>query len=91
MDECLQTLSQQREWEGDDLLVAQVKVQLIAEQLTRANAQSPEGIPPDYVISALRAQLQSTKAQLPHHLQQNGMSQPAAYCSASLTCLKTQS
>ena len=76
MDECLQALSQQREWEGDDLLVAQVKIQLITEQLTRANAQSPDGIPPDYVLAALRTQLQSTQAQLPVHLQQNGMSFP---------------
>ncbi|KAL2126720.1 hypothetical protein VTI74DRAFT_348 [Chaetomium olivicolor] len=71
MDECLQALAQQREWEGDDLLAAQVKVQLIAENLNRATAQSPDGIPPNYVLSALRAQLQSTKAQLPLHLQQN--------------------
>ncbi len=73
MDECLQVLSQQREWEGDDLLVAQVRIQMITEQLTRANAQSPDGIPPHYVLSALRTQLQSTRAQLPLHLQQNGV------------------
>jgi hypothetical protein len=72
MDEYLQTLSHQREWEGDDLLVAQVKVQLIIEQLTRATSQSPDGIPPSYVLSSLRSQLRSTKAQLPGHLQQNG-------------------
>ncbi|KAK4234733.1 hypothetical protein C8A03DRAFT_18416 [Achaetomium macrosporum] len=71
MDECLQTLSRQREWEGDDLLVAQVKVQLIIEQLTRATSQSPDGRPPSYVLSSLRTQLRSTKAQLPGHLQQN--------------------
>jgi hypothetical protein len=75
MDECLQALSQEREWEGDDLLVAQVKVQLIVEQLTRATSQSPDGLPPGYVLSALRSQLQNTKAQLPLHLQQNGMPQ----------------
>ncbi|KAK4099452.1 hypothetical protein N658DRAFT_164545 [Parathielavia hyrcaniae] len=71
MDECLQALSEQREWEGDDLLVAQVKVQLIVEQLTRTSSQSTDGIPPGYVLSALRAQLQTLKAQLPPHLQQN--------------------
>ncbi|KAK4155624.1 hypothetical protein C8A00DRAFT_41809 [Chaetomidium leptoderma] len=71
MDECLQSLSQQREWDGDDLLVAQVRVQVIVEQLTRAASQTPDGIPPGYVLSTLRTQLQSTKAQLPLHLQQN--------------------
>jgi hypothetical protein len=75
MDECLQALSQEREWEGDDLLVAQVKVQLIVEQLTRATSQSPDGIPPGYVLSTLRSQLQNIKSQLPLHLQQNGMLQ----------------
>ncbi|KAL1838213.1 hypothetical protein VTJ49DRAFT_2940 [Mycothermus thermophilus] len=71
MDECLLALTQHREWDGDDLLAAQVKVQLIVEQLTRATAQSPDGVPPNYVLSALRSQLQSHKAQLPPHLQQN--------------------
>lgn len=71
MDDCLQTLSQQREWEGDDLLVAQVKVQLIADQVTRAASQSADGIPPGYVRSALRTQLQTMRAQLPLHLQHN--------------------
>ncbi|GAB1316133.1 Transcriptional regulator WAR1 [Madurella fahalii] len=69
MDEFLQSLSQKREWEGDDLLVAQVKIQLTLEQLTRATSQSPD--PPGYYLSALRTQLQSIKTQLPHHLQQN--------------------
>jgi hypothetical protein len=72
MDECLLVLSQQREWEGDDLLVAQVKVQLVVEQLTRVTSQSPDGIPPAYVLATFRTQLQSTKAQLPVHLQHNG-------------------
>ncbi len=72
MDECLQALSQRQEWEGDDLLVAQVKVQLIVEQLMRATTQAPDGVPPAYALSALRTQLHSIKAQLPPHLQQNG-------------------
>lgn len=72
MDEFLQSLSQKKEWEGDDLLVAQVRIQLTLEQLTRATSQSPD--PPGYFLSALRMQLQNIKAQLPHHLQQNGTS-----------------
>ncbi|KAK4225743.1 hypothetical protein QBC38DRAFT_253086 [Podospora fimiseda] len=71
MDECLLQLSQRREWEGDDLLVAQVKVQLIVEQLNRFTAQSPDNTPPYYYVSALHTQLQTIKAQLPHHLQTN--------------------
>lgn len=74
MDECLHILSEQPEWEGDDLLVAQVKVQLIVDQLVRATSQSPDGIPPSYVLSVLRTQLHSVKTQLPPHLQQNGKS-----------------
>ncbi|KAL2147549.1 hypothetical protein VTI28DRAFT_8804 [Corynascus sepedonium] len=71
MEECLEELSQQREWEGDDLLVAQVKVQLIFDHLTRAASQSPDGIPPGYVLFSLRSQLQAIRAQLPTHLQHN--------------------
>ncbi|KXX73648.1 Transcriptional regulator WAR1 [Madurella mycetomatis] len=69
MDEFLQSLSQKKEWEGDDLLVAQVRIQLTLEQLTRATSQSPD--PPGYYLSALQVQLQNIKTQLPHHLQQN--------------------
>ncbi|KAK3991501.1 hypothetical protein QBC44DRAFT_341065 [Cladorrhinum sp. PSN332] len=71
MDEILLQLSQRREWEGDDLLVAQVKVQLIVEQLNRFTAQSPDNTPPYYYVSALHTQLQTIKSQLPHHLQTN--------------------
>jgi hypothetical protein len=88
MDECLQALSQQREWEGDDLLVAQVKVQLIVEQLTRATSQSPDGVPPGYVLSTLRTQLQNTKTQLPIHLQHNGMLLLWLYAFVFLTRLR---
>lgn len=73
MEEFLQSLSEQREWEGDDLLVAQVKIQLIVEQLTRSTAQSTDNILPNYVLCALKTQLQNIKSQLPLHLQQNGM------------------
>ncbi|KAL2261813.1 hypothetical protein VTK26DRAFT_3256 [Humicola hyalothermophila] len=71
MEEFLQSLSVQREWEGDDLLVAQVKIQLIVEHLTRATSQSTDNVLPNYVLSALGTQLQNIKAQLPLHLQQN--------------------
>lgn len=74
MDECLEVLSQQQEWEGDDLLIAQVKVQLLVEQVTRAASQSPDGVPPGYVLASLQAQLQATAAQLPPHLKHNGRS-----------------
>lgn len=70
MEEFLQSHSQKGEWEGDDLLVALVKIQLTLEQLMRATTQSPD--PPAYYLSALQTQLQTIKAQLPRHLQQNG-------------------
>ncbi|KAK3332291.1 hypothetical protein B0T19DRAFT_482593 [Cercophora scortea] len=71
LDESLQILSQQREWDGDDLLVAQVKIQLVLEQLSRSIYQSRISGPPTYYLSALRNQLQTIRAQLPDHLQKH--------------------
>ncbi|KAK4654465.1 hypothetical protein QC762_403520 [Podospora pseudocomata] len=71
MEESLQFLTQRHEWEGDDLLVAQVKIQLIVEQLNRATSQSIDNAPPSYYLSALHTQLTNVKTQLPSHLQQN--------------------
>ncbi|KAK3682306.1 hypothetical protein B0T22DRAFT_501754 [Podospora appendiculata] len=71
LDESLQILSQQREWDGDDLLVAQVKIQLVLEQLSRSIYQSRISGPPTYYLSALRSQLQTIRAQLPDHLQKH--------------------
>ncbi|KAL2022475.1 hypothetical protein VTK56DRAFT_5304 [Thermocarpiscus australiensis] len=71
MEEFLESLSQHGEWEGDDLLVAQVKTQLVVEELTRATSQSPDNVAPAYVLSALQTQLRNIKLQLPFHLQQN--------------------
>ncbi|KAK3942682.1 hypothetical protein QBC46DRAFT_255934 [Diplogelasinospora grovesii] len=83
MDECLTVLSAQREWDGDDLLVAQVKIQLIVEQLNRAALQSAQSSqdsgsagPPAFYLSALQRQLQDIRSRLPHHLQNNA---PSSY------------
>ncbi|KAK3381906.1 hypothetical protein B0H63DRAFT_215775 [Podospora didyma] len=71
MDEALEYVSEHREWDGDDMLVAQVKIQLILEQLTRATLQSQDSGPPSLFLSALQSQLQKVKGQLPVNLQQN--------------------
>ncbi|KAK0709299.1 hypothetical protein B0T26DRAFT_678741 [Lasiosphaeria miniovina] len=71
MDESLQILSEQPEWEGDEMLVAQVKIQLVFEQLTRATRESPDdGVSASYLF-ALQSELQTIKAQFPAHVQQN--------------------
>lgn len=72
MDDCLQILSEQREWDGDDLLVAQVKVQLVIEQVTQAITQSRDGTLSTFISDALRTQLQNIRLHLPDHLRQNG-------------------
>jgi len=74
MDDCLQILSEQREWDGDDLLVAQVKVQLVIEQVTQATTQSQDGTLSTFISDALRTQLQNIRFHLPDHLRQNGRS-----------------
>ena len=71
MDECVQELSRQRECEGDDLLIALVKIQLIVEQLTRAIWQSLDSTPPAFFMAALQSQLTDLKAKLPTHLLNN--------------------
>ncbi|KAK0707662.1 hypothetical protein B0H67DRAFT_685933 [Lasiosphaeris hirsuta] len=71
MDECLQVLSQQSEWDGDDLLLNLVKIQLIVTQLTRATSQSLGDPPPAMFLSALLSQLRGIKDKLPHRLQAN--------------------
>ncbi|KAK4449642.1 hypothetical protein QBC34DRAFT_448702 [Podospora aff. communis PSN243] len=71
MDECLQLLSRQPEWDGDVILTTQVKIQLLTEQLTRAIWQSPDGVAPAYFSSALRSQLRDLQSQLPAHVLRN--------------------
>jgi hypothetical protein len=75
MEESLRLLSQQREWDGDDLLVAQVKIQLLVDELTRATWQSPEDGPPALYLAALQTQLDNIKSQLPQRLQKSSMPQ----------------
>jgi len=71
MDECLKMLSERPEWNGDEVLVALVRIQLLVEQLTRAVWQSSEKAPPGFFVSALKTQLYDLKAQFPPHIQQN--------------------
>jgi len=71
MDECLQILSQHPVCDGDELLVALVKIQLLTEQLTRAIWQSPDSVAPAYFSSALKSQLRDLKSQLSSQMQEN--------------------
>ncbi len=68
MDQCLQVLSQCREWEGDEVLVAIVKTQLVVDQLARAPWLPQTQRPPAPFISALHLQVQSIRNQLPSYL-----------------------
>ncbi|KAK0615620.1 hypothetical protein B0T17DRAFT_510207 [Bombardia bombarda] len=69
MDDHLRNLSHRREWDGDDMLVAQVKMQLIIEQLAGRTAGQPDvGNSSVSYHALLRNHLESIIAQLPPHL-----------------------
>jgi hypothetical protein len=72
MDECLQVLSEHPECLGDELLVAEVKMQLIVEQVARGPWLSPDYKPPPYFISTLQAQLKNVKNTVPLKLHELG-------------------
>lgn len=71
LDECLRQLSREPSWEGDELLVVLVRIQLLTEQLTRAIWQSPESVAPAYFSSALKSQLLDLREKLPAQMLEN--------------------
>lgn len=72
LEECLLTLSRHPECDGDELLVAQVKVQQIVDQLLRACEQSTANSPPVSLVSVLHRNLLNIGNELPSHLKTNG-------------------
>lgn len=73
LDGCLQTLSQSPEWPGDEQLAAQVKMQLLVDQLNRGPWKNQELQPYcSSYLEGLLSQLEKIKAQLPPSLTQNG-------------------
>ncbi|EEA22396.1 hypothetical protein TMatcc_008158 [Talaromyces marneffei ATCC 18224] len=72
LDGCLQTLSQSPEWPGDEQLAAQVKMQLLVDQLNRGPWKNQELQPYcSSYLEGLLSQLEKIKAQLPPSLTQN--------------------
>jgi hypothetical protein len=79
MDECLQTLAEKQECPADEVLVQQVKLQLIVEKVAQipwhdGEIENTESIraPPALYLKALQSQLQEVKRKLPPELQRNG-------------------
>jgi hypothetical protein len=76
MDDYLRILSEEKETELETLLVAQVKAQVITNQITSYPAeQAAEGggsmAPPAYFVKAMELQLQGIHKSLPVELQSN--------------------
>ncbi len=72
LDEDLQILAQEPEWEGDRLLVILVKIQLAVDQISRVPwSSSLDGGPPAFYLDSLRARLQAIKDQVPAELVQH--------------------
>jgi hypothetical protein len=79
MDECLQVLDETRECLTDEILVQQVRLQLIVEKVTPGTwyegvIESAEHVraPPSFYIQALHSQLQEVKNKIPPQLQRDG-------------------
>ncbi|CAJ2509724.1 Uu.00g056240.m01.CDS01 [Anthostomella pinea] len=71
LDECLQTVTLYPEWSGDEQLAAQLKVQLLVDQISRGPWKNQEYQPSISYTSTLQAQLERIKTQLPRSLGQN--------------------
>ena len=79
LDECLEVLDERRECLTDEILVQQVRMQLIIEKVTRGNWSDgvPETaehnkIPVSFYLQALHSQLEEVKTKIPPRLQGNG-------------------
>lgn len=86
MDECLRVLDETQECLTDEILVQQVRLQLIVEKVTLST--SYEGAmetagdikaPPSFYLRALHSQLQEVKTKLSPQSQRNGKLSPISY------------
>ena len=79
MDECLQTLIELQECPTDEILVQQVRLQLIVEKAAHVPWHErdienikPMTAPPAFYLKALQGQLQEVKSKLSPEAQQSG-------------------
>lgn len=77
MEDCLQTLVERQEWPGDEVLVYQVRLQLIIEKVIRTkwddeNIETVK-MPPAFYLKALQSELQEVWRRVSPELQDNGM------------------
>jgi hypothetical protein len=79
MDECLDILTESRESPSDERFVCQVRLQLLAQRVSRAKLQArgvelANGtiVPPGFYLKALQLKLQELKRSISPELQQDG-------------------
>ena len=70
LEESLCVLEESHECLNDEILVQQVRLQLIAEKVAIGNWD--DKAPLSFYLQALHSQLQEVKSKLPPHLQSNG-------------------
>jgi hypothetical protein len=74
LDECVQALQDQAEYDGDVILAGLVKLQLVLEQTHRAQLPSYDGLArkqPAAFIETLHSQVERIKESLPPDIQQD--------------------
>ena len=80
MDECLQVLEESQECATDEILVQQVRLQLIVENVTLdAWNDKPIKTPLSFYLQALHSQFQTVKNKLPAQSQCTGELSTANY------------
>ena len=73
MDECLQVLDESLECPTDEILVQQVRLQLVVEKATQVTLNDKHmRAPLSFYIQALHSQFQDIKDRLPFQSQRNG-------------------
>ena len=78
MEECLQILTEKQECPADEILVLQVRMQLIVDKISQApwhdgDYDNPDlrRAPPAFYVKTLQSQLQELKGTIPSRLWQN--------------------
>ncbi|OBT75209.1 hypothetical protein VF21_06137 [Pseudogymnoascus sp. 05NY08] len=91
MDECLQVLTGSQDYPGDEILVTQVRLQLLTDIVTRAaegvsygGQSSQRSGTPSLYLKALHSDLATIKRSIPPNLQQNGLSPGLKFSSLGL-------
>jgi len=79
LDECLEVLNEKHESPIDDILVQQVRMQLIVEKVTwgpwndgAIKTAEHSNVPLCFYLNALQSQLQEVKTKIPPYLKDNG-------------------